>query len=99
MQFELYLHKSEGFLEIVVRDTSKQLHQSGAMMLRSQSIYEKDGGKLVWKKASYPTAVWHSVQSNNGFKIAEAETIAMFDANIDYKILNHLWEVKQWNKS
>lgn len=95
MRFELYIHKSNGFVGIVVRDTSKQLHQAGAMLLRSQSIYEEDGGKLVWKNASYPDAVWYGMKNNNGFKIAEAENLALLDANIDWKILNHIWENAQ----
>lgn len=78
-------------MELVVRNTSKQLHQAGSMLLRSQSIYESDGGKLVWKNAAYPDAVWHGMKNNGGFKILEAELLALIDANVDWKVLNHIW--------
>lgn len=92
MRFQMYIYGNNGFVELVVRDTSKQLHQSGAMLLRSQSIYKEDGGKLVWKNAAYPAAVWHSMQNNEGFKVLESESLAMIDANVDWKILNHIWD-------
>lgn len=96
MRFETYIHKSNGFVEIVVRDTTEQLHKSGAMLLRSQSTYEEDGGKLVWKNAAYPQIVWHNMKDlNGGFKIAESDTLALLDANISWKILNNIWDNKQ----
>lgn len=92
MKFELYIHKSEGFIEILVRDTSKALNQAGSILLRSQSIYEEDGGKLVWKNAAYPEICWFNMRDlNGGFKIAEADYLPMLDANVNWKVLNHIW--------
>lgn len=40
----------------------------------------------------YPMAVKDAIKGGKGVLIAESNTIAAFDANMDYNLVNYLWE-------
>ena len=61
-------------------------------MVRDQPVYPKDNDCFVWKNAAYPMAVKDAIKGGKGVLIAESNTIAAFDANMDYNLVNYLWE-------
>lgn len=94
MRFQAYIYKGNGYVSLVVRDNQIPLHRKGSVLLRDQSIYPEDNGKLVWKNASYPESVMDVVRKGKGFIIAEADSLMMLDANINPSVITYLWETK-----
>lgn len=92
MRYKLWLYKKDGLNNLVVQDTSIAHHSKGSYMLRDQSIYPEDGGKLVWKDAAYPISVHFAVKENKGICIAEAMHISTLDANMNWRVLDYLWK-------
>ncbi|WJN64098.1 hypothetical protein Erwinia_phage_Mauresque_00056 [Erwinia phage Mauresque] len=92
MRYKLWLYKDGSNLNnLVVQDTSIATHCKGGYMLRSQSIYPEDKGKLVWKNAAYPISVHFAIKENEGICIAEAMHISTLDANMNWRVLDYLW--------
>lgn len=92
MKFKLWLYISDGYSTLAVEDTSKQLHQAGAWMLRDQSIYQEDNGRLVWKRATYPASVKEAVRNNDGVCIAESDYIECLNVNMKWSEMPSIWE-------
>lgn len=91
MRFEIWLYKRDNHVSMCLRDTTMPLHRAGSVLLRNQSSYPEDGGRMIWSRAAYPSSVWFVVEESGGFKIAEGD-VNMFDANLNWKILNYLWD-------
>lgn len=92
MKYKLWLHCKDGYLSLVVQDTSKTSHIPGSWLLRDQSSYDEDNGKLVWKNAYSPFAVSCAVKDGGGICIAEAEYLFLLpDPNIPHETLNRIW--------
>ncbi|QIS79344.1 hypothetical protein HWD31_gp07 [Pantoea phage vB_PagM_SSEM1] len=92
MRYKLWLYKSEGLNTLVAEDTSLHPTSKGSYMLRDQSIYAEDNGKLVWKDAANPVAVGAVCRSNRAICIAEAMHISTLDANMNWRVLDYLWK-------
>ena len=96
MRFQLWAYKPNGYAQLAVVDTKFEnefrVGRSGYVMVRDQSSYPKDNGRFVWKNAAYPMAVKDAIKGGKGVLIAESNTIAAFDANMDYNLVNYLWE-------
>ena len=96
MRFQLWAYKPDGYTQLAVVDTKfgkeHRVGRSGHVMMRDQSIYPEDNGRFVWKNAAYPMAVKDAIKGGKGVLIAESNTIAAFDANMDYNLVNYLWE-------
>ena len=92
MRFQLWAYKQDGYIKLAVRDREFNLSRGGSVLMRDQSSYSKDAGKFVWKNASFPAAVWSAIRRGKGVKIAEAMHIDALDANMQYNLINYLWE-------
>lgn len=93
MRFKLWVYMSDGHVTACVQDTGKAFFDRGAVLLRDQSSYPEDGGKMVWKNASCPTSVMHAVKTGKGFVLAESDSLFILDANIQYSKLYNMWKV------
>ena len=91
MRFKLWIYLSSGHITACVEDTSLPFFRKGAVLLRDQSSYPGDNGKMVWKNASCPSSVMHAVKAGKGFVIAESDCIDFLDASIRYNLLKGLW--------
>ena len=95
MRFELWVYKTDGYTKLAVRDKEFNLSRGGSVLMRDQSSYPEDAGRFVWKNASFPDAVWSAIRRGKGVKIAEANVVEAFDANMQYNLINYLWEDAQ----
>lgn len=96
MRFQIWLYKRDNHVSMCLRDTAMPLQNAGSVLLRDQSSYSENGGRIVWKRAAYPSSVWFAVKESKGFKIAEGN-VNMFDANLNWRTLNYLWENRNGN--
>lgn len=92
MRYKLWLYKNEGFNNLFVEDTSIKATSKGSILLRDQSIYEDDKGRMVWKDAVNPLAVQCLIKFNKAICIAEAMHISTLDANMNWRVLDYLWK-------
>lgn len=92
MRYELWVYKSDGYTMLAVRDKEFNLSRGGSVLKRDQSSYPHNAGAYVWKNASFPDAVWSAIRRGKGVKIAEAMHIDALDANMQYNLINYLWE-------
>lgn len=92
MRYKLYLFNNEGLHNLFVEDTVMKAGGKGSYMLRDQSIYAEDNGRLVWKDAANPNAIHAICRSNKAICIAEAMHISTLDANMNWRVLDYLWK-------
>lgn len=92
MRYKLWLFKNEGFNNLFVEDTSLHPTSKGSFMLRDQSSYAEDNGKLVWKDAANPVAIYALIARKNAICIATAMHISTLDANMNWRVLDYLWK-------
>lgn len=96
MRFQMWIYCIRGtdIPTVIVRDKEVSIMRSGSVLLRDQSSY--GGFELVWKRAAFPSTVMDCAEAK-GFVIAESVTLATLDANIDPKILQHIWDNRDGN--
>lgn len=92
MRFQLWVYNSDGYTRLAVVDTDFPLNRTGRVLLRDQSSYPEDAGRFVWKNASYPMEVRDAIKRGKGVKIAESAHLLALDANMNYTIINYMWE-------
>lgn len=91
MKYAVYIYKNDNHINLILRDNTKMLGQAGSIMLRDQSSYEEDCGKLVWKNAAHPSACWFKMLECKGFPLAESNIFQLLDPNIKWNALNYIW--------
>lgn len=92
MRFQLWVYNSDEYTRLAVVDTDFPLNRTGRVLLRDQSSYPEDAGRFVWKNAAYPMAVKDAIKRGKGVKIAESAHLLALDANMNYTIINYMWE-------
>ena len=92
MRYKLWLFNNEGHHNLFLEDTVMKAGTKGSFMLRDQSSYAEDNGKLVWKDAAHPVAIHALIAKNKAICIATAMHITTIDPNMNWRVLDYLWK-------
>lgn len=79
-KFIMYRYKREGSNQwfYAIRDTSLSIFTKNSYLIADQSSYPEDNLKMVWKTASYPSAVHDMIMRDENHEVVASAVNPQF---------------------